>query len=107
MKVYWKIAEKTPDGKIKTLFHGVKGSRVIPKGKWVESECKWVNDGNSKSYWSGWHVLPTRKDAEKYLTRFTNRLDRLTIVKCNIKGKTWPKEHANAPVTLAQFLRLI
>ena len=107
MKTYFKIAERAPDGTIKTLFHGVKGCRTIPKGIWIESELKWVNDGNSQSYWSGWHVLPTQEDAEQYLTRFKNRKDRLTIVKCNIKGNTWAKEHANAPVILAQFLKLL
>jgi len=77
------------------------------KGKWVESERKWVNDGNSKSYWSGWHVLPTKAVAEAYLTRFKNRRDKLVILRCNIKGNVWPKAHANAPVVLAQFLKLI
>lgn len=107
MKTYWKIAERNDDGTIKTLFHGVKGVRKIPKGVWVESEKKWVNDGNSQSYWSGWHVLPSKEIAEAYLTRFTKRLDKLVIIPCNIKGEVWPKAHANAPVVLAQFMRLI
>lgn len=107
MKTYWKIAEKNTDGTIKTLFHGVKGKRTIPKGEWVESERKWVNDGNSQSYWSGWHVLPSKADAEKYLTRFKNRLDKLVIVQCRIKGRRWLKAHANAPVILAQFIKLV
>jgi hypothetical protein len=106
MKTYWKIAERDDAG-IKTLFHGVKGNRRIPKGEWVESERKWVNDGNSQSYWSGWHVLPSKRVAEAYLTRFKNRRDKLVILRCNIKGNVWPKAHANAPVLLAQFLKLI
>lgn len=107
MKTYWKIAEANPDGTIKTLFHGVRGSRKIPKGIWLESEYKWVNDGSGPWYWSGWHVLPTKKVAEKYLTRFKNRLDKLVILPCNIKGNQWLKAHANSPVILAQYLKLL
>ena len=91
-------------GTIKTLFHGVKGSRKLPKKTWIESEYKWVND-NSAGYWSGWHVLPTEEIAIQYLTRFKTRLEKLKIVPCNIKGKHWPKNDTN--IILAQYIRIL
>lgn len=107
MKTYYKIADRNPNGTIRTLFHGVKGVRKIPKGKWMESERKWVNDASGPFYWSGWHVLPTKKVAQEYLTRFTTRLNRLVILPCHIKGKVWRKPHAREPVLLAQWMKLI
>lgn len=106
MRIYWKIAERQSDGAIKTLFHGVDGSRVIPWDKWIEAEEKMVNDGSGPTYLSGWHVLPTYKDAYDYLQRFTTRIDKLTILPCHVR-RIRPKEHSPSPVKLARFLKLL
>lgn len=106
MKKAYKIVEKV-DGKVKTLFHGLNGSRTLPIGEWLTADMKEVKDGTSKnSYTSGWHVLPTVEDCKNYLTKFKNRLDCLIIVECEVDGRIWEKEHSPSPVFLAEHMRI-
>lgn len=103
MKAY-KIVEIV-DGEIRTLFHGVNGTRIMPRGEWLRAhECQ-GQDGTSKTrYTTGWHVLPTYEDCVEYLTRFTKRLDLLKIVECEVEGVR-PKEHSPSPVLLARWIK--
>ena len=103
MKAY-KIVEVV-DGNIKTLFHGIDGSRVMHKGKWIKAEGKQVTDGSGqKPYKSGWHVLLTYEDCVAYMSRFKKRIDLLKIVECCVKNTT-PKVHSPSPVYLAEFIK--
>jgi len=104
MKHYYKIVDFDIKGNIKTLFHGVNGSKIIPKQKWTQAILKPVTDGSAKTvYMSGWHVLKTMEECLEYLTRFKH-VSNKAIIKCKIDGKIWPKSHSNADVYLAEFL---
>jgi len=101
----YKIVEVV-DGNIKTLFHGINGSRTMPKDVWIKANEVMGKDGTSKtSYLTGWHILYDYREAVQYLKRFTKRLDLLKIVECNIKGTVRPKEHSPSPVFLAEYIR--
>jgi len=103
MKAY-KIVELV-DGNIKTLFHGVNGSRVMPKGEWIKAEYKQVTDGSGqKPYLSGWHVLLNYEDCVTYMSRFKTRLDLLNIIECDVKNAR-RKEHSPSPVYLAEYIK--
>jgi hypothetical protein len=104
--IAYKIVEMTND-KIKTLFHGINGSRTVPINKWIEADVKQGRDGGGERwYLVGWHTLPTKEDAEKYITRFKNRVDKLKIVKCEIKD-IWNKEHSPDPVLLSRYIKFL
>jgi len=100
---YWyKIVERK-NTNIKTLFHGVEGSRILNLNRWLKSEQKLVKDGTSKTWYkSGWHILPTYKDCVDYLEFFKHR-DTKEIVKCKAKN-IWPKSHSRGNVFLAKWI---
>jgi len=105
--MWYKIVEKYPDGKVKTLFHGVNRSRLLPKGEWLEAEEKMVRDGSCQTYYlSGWHILKSKKEAQEYMKKFRKRLELLKIVPCEAK-EIRPKAHSNAPVFLAKRIMLL
>ena len=106
MKTYWKIVEEQPSGELKTLFHGVNGIRILPKNRWLKAQLKWVTDGKGPEYLSGWHVLPSRRGAEDYLTRFKNRVAALRIIPCKARNLR-QKLHSNSEVYLAEYIKLI
>jgi len=92
-------------GQIRTLFHGLNGSRKMPAGKWLTAIKKQVKDGTSKStYLSGWHILLNIEECEDYLLKFTKRLDKLKIVRCEARGLR-PKTHSPDNVWLADQIR--
>jgi hypothetical protein len=90
------------NGKIKTLFHGVNGSRIIPQDTWMIAQKKIVSDGGTK-YVSGFHVLKTRAECEKYLNKFTRKnIYVVSILAQNLR----PKLHSSSPVFLAERIKL-
>lgn len=99
----WKIVECDHRG-MKTLFHGLNGTRRITPGEWLKADEKMVSDGTSKiTYLSGWHVLLSLEDALEYMKSFKVRLDQLKIVKCKV-AEIRPKEHSPSPVWLARHI---
>jgi len=91
------------DGKIKTLFHGLNGSKVIPVDEWMPADRKMVRDGSSTTWYeSGWHVFKEMDTALTYLRKFSNLAPK-AIVRCRAKGLR-PKEHSPSPVLLASDL---
>ena len=80
----WKIVEHHEAG-FKTLFHGVNGSRLLPRGKWLTSERKWCGEGVGRKYWTGFHVVTSRELCEKYFALFKRR-DGRGIVECLARG---------------------
>ena len=98
----WKIVELDNYGIIRSLFHGLNGSRIMQIGEWLPADKKLVKDGTSKtSYLSGWHVLEHYGDARAYLDKFTKRLDLLHIVPVLVRGEIRAKEHSPSDVFLA------
>lgn len=105
--VAYKIVETEDDIRLKTLFHGVGGTRTITPNSWIEADEKMVRDGTSKTwYLSGWHVLLEEAHAYDYLKSFKNRLEKLRVVPVKVKDLR-PKEHSRHPVFLAKHLKLI
>lgn len=101
----FKIFEEDENG-LKTLFHGVDGSRVLKPNKWITAKEKLVKDGTSKTqYLSGFHVLLNKKDAEDYMKSFSTRLEKLKIKPVLVRGLR-PKEHSRSPVFLAKEMKL-
>jgi hypothetical protein len=103
----WRLLRVSKDGLPQTLFHGWLGSRTLPIGVWLDAETKYVtNPGGDKrfQYVSGWHVLPTKAEAEAYKTRFK---DQDNLVVCEVEAMCLrDKERSRANVKLA-YLMLI
>jgi len=102
---YYKIVDLTKDKKsIRTLFHGVNGSRIIPFDTWVQAERKWGGEGGRK-YWTGFHIFKKLEIAEKYFKRFTDKSKSRIIVKCLANGLR-PKESSRGNVFLADEIKI-
>lgn len=100
----FKIVEVVDD-QIKTLFHGVDRSRVMEPGIWIEGDVKTGRDGTGKKWYkTGWHSLPSLEEAEEYMTRFTQRTDRLHIAQCQIKD-VWLKPQSPNTVFLSRWIK--
>jgi hypothetical protein len=89
------------DKVMKTLFHGIRGSRVLRTGEWIQAVQKPVSDGGTV-YTAGFHVLRDRQDCQTYLERFTRPRD-LRIIPVMVAGLR-PKEHSPYPVLLADWM---
>ena len=101
----WKIVEAV-GAQVRTLFHGVNGTRTLPCGVWVRAVERPVRDGTGKTtYLSGFHVFVSRAACRRYLGRFTSRRDRLRVVGCLARDLR-PKTHSPSPVMLAREIRL-
>ena len=85
MVMYYKIVLKEGDH-IRTLFHGINGSRILPFNKWIVGIKKMVKDASkSNTYLSGIHVFKFKTIATKYLKRFRTEKDRI-IIRCFATG---------------------
>lgn len=98
-KVYYKIVN-VKDDTLRFLFHGVDNSKTIEPNKWYVADKKMVIDGtNGTQYLSGFHILETIEEAEKYLTNFSTT-DNKRIVEVLAKDIR-KKEHSRSEVFLA------
>ena len=96
------------DGKLKTLFHGVDGSRTVRPGVDIRANMKDnVTDGSSATtYTSGWHTVETLEQALEYLQAFKN-VDNKVVVECTIHGSIWRKEHSRYDyVWLSEYINI-
>ena len=99
MKTYFKIID-FEDGKIKTLFHGVGGTRILLRQKWIDADIKMVSNGTGGiEYKSGFHLFKTRMEAVDYLKYFTN-IKNKRIISCKAKNLR-KKTHSRNDVFLA------
>lgn len=105
-KIVYRICE-IKKGKLLTLFHGINRSRELKIEQWHKAVVKPVTDGNrktSKVYKSGFHSLATIEETRIFAKKF--RAPRyLCIVKCEIKGETWDKEHSPVNIILSEWLK--
>jgi hypothetical protein len=107
MKTMYRIVEKTDKG-YKTLFHGIKGSRILPVGKWLRSEQKMVRDGSKGKYYkAGFHLIEDLEECRKFMKMRFSAPRELVIVECRVKGKCWPKEHSPHNIMLYEYMKII
>lgn len=103
-KRYYKIVQESGNN-IKLLFHGIKGTKVLPINKWIRAKrVEGAMDGVGNSYTSGIHVIDGLEEAKKYLSRF-RRKDRI-IVECLAKGLR-KKEKSRSAVYLADEILVV
>jgi hypothetical protein len=95
------------DGKLKTLFHGVDGSKTVRQWEKIKANIKVdASDGSGTLYTCGWHVLDSLDAAKEYIKRFRN-VDNKVIVRCKASGKIWRKAHSPAKgLWLAEVLEI-
>jgi hypothetical protein len=96
-------------GSLKTLFHGVNGSKTLPVFEWIKANLKkGASDGTrSATYTSGFHVMETQAQAEKYLMSNFRNLENKVIVRCRVGKLRWHKEHSPADgLWLAEYMYL-
>lgn len=106
MSYYYKIMDYE-QGQLKTLFHGLNGSRTVPMFKWLQADVKEVFDGSTGTrYMSGWHVFDSHDECKEYLKLFT-KVKNKVIARCKVKGKMWPKSHSRSNVQLAEWLYIV
>lgn len=81
MEKVFKIVEKEGN-QLRTLFHGIDGTRVLPTETLLFAKHNWVRDGSGGTkYISGIHVFKDKKIAEKYLKKFKTKRNRV-IIEC-------------------------
>ena len=103
--ICYKIMDLSKDGRsYQTLFHGVNGTKKIPFDTWVTAVRKWAGEGGQK-YWTGFHVLLSREDCEKYAGKFTDETKTRVIVKCYAKNLRL-KKSSRGKVFLAEELMI-
>lgn len=85
--MYWRLFEQAHRGApLKTLFHGVNGSRIVPHGVWLQADTRLVRDGTGDNwYHGGFHVVADMDTLLSYLNRFTAPR-RLVAVEVNARG---------------------
>jgi hypothetical protein len=99
-RIGYRLVELGKDGSLKTLFHGVKGSRTLSQGKWLTCERKIVCEGvDGTKYISAFHVLPSLEECKEFSQIFKIRANRRIIA---LKYRQFrPKRHSRGPVLLA------
>lgn len=102
MNEYYKIMDYEK-GNLRTLFHGLDGSKTVPMYKWLHAKVAEVSDGtNGTKYISGWHIFDSYDECKEYLKYFTNIKNKV-IARCKAK-KLWDKEHSRSNVQLAEWI---
>jgi len=104
MRQAFRIVEVDDAGVMKTLFHGINGSRVLVKDQWYVAQERLVSDGGTE-YMSGFHVMFELADCRRYLQRFKHQ-DNKRIVRCQVRGRIRKKEHSPANIWLVSELRV-
>lgn len=99
----YKIFEDDPGPR--TLFHGVRGSRLLPVGKWIDAELKQVTDGSCvRSYLSGFHGYPSLEAVRQWLKGAKKRKGRV-VVRVKMLG-CWDKPRAVRKTILAKRMMI-
>lgn len=96
------------NGKALSLFHGTKGSRVLPVGKWLKADIKEVQDGSGKKkrYRSGFHFFKTLKETQEFFEKTFRIKTNRTIVPCEVRGVR-PKHHSKSNILLADEIKIL
>lgn len=103
-KIWFKIVDIEND-KIKTLFHGLNGSKTLPVDTWLTATKKMVSDGKGTVYLSGFHIMQSLDEAKSYLKAFKN-IKHKNVIQVYAKN-VWKKEHSTSNVWLAEHIKII
>jgi len=100
MKKYYRIVDVDGEN-FKSLFHSVmNGRRTMPKNMWIKAikRIGWEGAAGPK-YRTGFHVLPTLEECQKYASKFKIK-DRRRIISLHCKDLR-KKKHSPSGVLLA------
>lgn len=90
------------DGELFTLFHGINGTRRVPRNEWLHARVAPVTYGKGQRIWeSGFHVFAPGVKPDDYMGRFTGDRE-LVIVNVWVKD-VWEKP-TNSTVWLARSM---
>jgi len=104
MRTY-RLVEMDNHGNLKTLFHGINGSRILPINKWIKANIKMVSEGvNGKKYLSGFHSLGTLVECLQYSRKFKKKENRY-VIPIKIKNIRM-KEHSTSKVYLSEYMKI-
>jgi len=101
MKKYYRIVDTDENNNYKSLFHSVlNGRRLMPKNTWIKAVKRLAWEGaNGTKYISGFHVLPSLEECQKYAKKFKIK-DRRRIISLHCKNLRL-KKHSPSGVLLA------
>lgn len=103
--VCYRIVE-SKDGKLKSLFHGTSGTRILPIGEWIAADKKIVKDGTrGTEYESGFHVLLSAEAAHEFFNKRFRIKENRIIIRCEARNLR-PKIHALGEVYLADSIKI-
>jgi hypothetical protein len=106
IEAYRIVEEK--GGDYYSLFHGTNGSRKLPRGIWIKANKKIVADGSRKTsteYESGFHVLTSKDEAEKFFQKLFRKHKNRKVIKVLAKGLR-RKEHSRHEIFLADEMMI-
>lgn len=106
LRPHFRLLRVGPNGEPRTLFHSFHGSRTLAQDKMLRAVEETVQNPGSgtNTFLSGWHVLSTWKECDKYLERFTHD-DDIVI------ARVWaaclrPKPRARGNIQLARYMKI-
>lgn len=95
------------DDEYYSLFHGTNKSRKLERGKWLKADKKIVKDGQKGTYYkSGWHVLKSKEETEKFLQKMFRIKDNRKVVPVLAKGLRL-KSHSRHEIYLADEMYVL
>jgi hypothetical protein len=104
-KIWYKIVEIDDNKKVRSLFHGTNGTRLLKIERWMTANQKLVTDGSGVTrYLSGWQIVPSFRECLDYLQLFKKKEGK-AIVCCKAKNVK-PKQHSRHPVYLAKEIKI-
>ena len=100
----FRIKDDSPEVLFHSFKHKKKKTKKVPLNKWMRAEEKeaW-NPGKKqkgKSFTSGWHVVLSEEEIQKYLTRFKNTKD-IRICKIYVRDV---RDKPRSQVKLARWM---
>ena len=91
---------------LRTLFHGINRSRILPVNKWIKAEKRYGRDGSGQNFYlTGIHCFKDEEVAIEYLNKFRIEKNRV-IIEC--EGRGLRQKPSNKDVFLADeiFIRM-
>ena len=97
----WKVFAENSIQRPQFLFHGVRGSRIVPLDQWLEAEIKWRKEGSNPYYWTAFHVYRTMRDIRQWCRLIRIFDDRYAV---RVRVDSTRKKPTNGHAILAEKL---